>query len=1151
MSSDGSKVHNEHRDEMLDRIQTAASISLSPELFEQLYLAPQNQVKGQLRQTYGNPTPVALGGFLLCTTPISMALLEWQGAGGFGAGANVGSYFYLGGLLLVLGGIGEWILGNTFPATVFCLFGGFWLTFGATIVPGYGAYGLYSTTGAAADGLNEQQFYATFSFFLVAMTILCAVFTVASIRTNVVLFTILLLLIPTFSCLSASFFAVSHGLASSAKTYQHVGAGLLLAVSFLGWYIFLAQVLLSLKIVPLGTAILTAAPHADDGRSRRRRFIALTPVSPQCKHLSWASDDTSTNPANWAPDKSIGRRSSDAVSAASTEYPYSDSGIRPCSYCVKTKKQCTPNSHWGEARSLQTGQSSSSATDSRGDVSLRPKRQRTDHHTMISTSLPDSKSLDLSSSILHLLQSPSPSQHAFAWEAAIPSLECNGALPPDNPFGPLGIDLGLGSDEGDSQTGSSNLAFGANSGSVGRAHQRLDSVFDSTVYSGSQDSELDFQVWDFSQSCSEPRNPSFSAQPTPNSSNGVWNSRRRRRPSDEWPENSRTSPSSLDPDYEIMATSNNQIITKSLLQIYHDVLENNLACWLSEDTCPYNMEERRRGFHHMGAVYAAEFKPWNGNTRPAVWPNRIYQRVLRLDRVAQSTKMIRLTRAENQAASRALDLVIMAFATQWAQGNRRREQYSSRPLDSPDTNQDDYDDMAKALNDEFEQNLQQSIWEQAKKALQDVSELESYRVIYAELIFGLIQRPWASSDHSPINIPATSPKSIKDSILPPIMDIMAKEGPPVHMQRAIHKIHALKFSLDANETGFKEASQQSINRQEADLARGINAEERRTIGLIYWLAVMFDTVASSMSERPVALADEDCQHEAESKVLKPAASSAKSYLGRHRWKLNLFVQDNPEKPSLSLHWPCPPDIAANAVARSAPVKIVLFRHLAYLQNALRKKEYGQPIEDIIRSVTLLYRYWNMTHGGFFRELVKNYSSVPQRIRSWFFCIAVPWHLGSLMLADLIDFVDSNALGLEESTLRRLDSGMTSRIRKASATDLSDLARVTSPPINDDGSTPEEQLPDLHFAVNEGPLLTEPWTIILIRAFTKASVFHLSVADDLKQNEWAILGHDSEEFQDSLRRSENCIRALWCLGKKSEMARNITKVLSQALHAQRT
>lgn len=87
--------------------------------------------------------------------------------------------------------------GNTFPATVFCLFGGFWFTFGATIVPAYGAYGSYSTTGHVADGLDAPQFYATFSFLLVAMTILCAVFTVASIRTNVVFFGILFLLVPT------------------------------------------------------------------------------------------------------------------------------------------------------------------------------------------------------------------------------------------------------------------------------------------------------------------------------------------------------------------------------------------------------------------------------------------------------------------------------------------------------------------------------------------------------------------------------------------------------------------------------------------------------------------------------------------------------------------------------------------------------------------------------------------------------------------------------------------------------------------------------------------------------------------------------------------------------------------------------------------
>jgi hypothetical protein len=44
--------------EALKRIQTAGSIAISPELFEKIYLSPQTQVKGDLRKTFGNPTPL-------------------------------------------------------------------------------------------------------------------------------------------------------------------------------------------------------------------------------------------------------------------------------------------------------------------------------------------------------------------------------------------------------------------------------------------------------------------------------------------------------------------------------------------------------------------------------------------------------------------------------------------------------------------------------------------------------------------------------------------------------------------------------------------------------------------------------------------------------------------------------------------------------------------------------------------------------------------------------------------------------------------------------------------------------------------------------------------------------------------------------------
>ncbi len=60
----GNMAGHQHLDEAhdsgaaLQRIRTAGSISISPELFEKLYLSPENKVSGELRKTFGNPTPM-------------------------------------------------------------------------------------------------------------------------------------------------------------------------------------------------------------------------------------------------------------------------------------------------------------------------------------------------------------------------------------------------------------------------------------------------------------------------------------------------------------------------------------------------------------------------------------------------------------------------------------------------------------------------------------------------------------------------------------------------------------------------------------------------------------------------------------------------------------------------------------------------------------------------------------------------------------------------------------------------------------------------------------------------------------------------------------------------------------------------------------
>lgn len=74
----------------------------------------------------------ALGGFLLALTPLSNILLGWRGSGVIGA-SDVGAYLFFGGMLMTVGGVLEFVLGNTFPSVVFTTFGAFWLTYGSEL----------------------------------------------------------------------------------------------------------------------------------------------------------------------------------------------------------------------------------------------------------------------------------------------------------------------------------------------------------------------------------------------------------------------------------------------------------------------------------------------------------------------------------------------------------------------------------------------------------------------------------------------------------------------------------------------------------------------------------------------------------------------------------------------------------------------------------------------------------------------------------------------------------------------------------------------------------------------------------------------------------------------------------------------------------
>lgn len=274
----------------LTRLRTAGSVNISPELFEKLYLSPESRVKGELRKTFGNPTPIALVGFILSLTPLSCDLMGWRGAGGNGA-ASTGVFFFFGGLLMIIGSIGEWIIGNTFPFVVFGTFGAFWATFGATLVPWFNAYGAYVTDPTVAAtymgnpgnpaGLQVPAFNASFAFFLIFMGMICFIFLICSLRTNIVFFIIFFTLVCAFGCLAGAYFnlalvyenATNVAAATRAGRLVVAGGAFTFVTSLAGWYIFFAIMLASLDFplqVPVGdlSTLIKGASARGEGGSK-------------------------------------------------------------------------------------------------------------------------------------------------------------------------------------------------------------------------------------------------------------------------------------------------------------------------------------------------------------------------------------------------------------------------------------------------------------------------------------------------------------------------------------------------------------------------------------------------------------------------------------------------------------------------------------------------------------------------------------------------------------------------------------------------------------------------------------------------------------------------------------------------------------------
>lgn len=602
--------------------------------------------------------------------------------------------------------------------------------------------------------------------------------------------------------------------------------------------------------------------------------------------------------------------------------------------------------------------------------------------------------------------------------------------------------------------------------------------------------------------------------------------------------------SEFDLQTTMMQISNKRLITKSLLKIYHDVLESNLACWLTERTCPYTRNWDGYASREKSVTLSPQSRLSSSSVN-TLSLNRFYTRVLRLDRAMIANNLISLTASQERAASKALNQVIMAFSSQWSQNYSRRE----NPFGGESPPCDSEDDFLESHNDDFERDFQRATWHQAKAALLEASEIECYRVVYAEILFN-----WTEKLDQPGEAGITSDWTTEkgmdenDPLSCSFMDILGRDGPPIFIESASRKIQVLKFKLDACRIGsLKTTGARRNGSTSKKRSLNIGQEEQATARLLYWLAVMCDTVSSSTNERPLAIREEYCDGPALRSRERTDITQDPSFdtiQSEAFGEMDLFGADKP----LQLDWPSAHDFVFEGITRSVPVKVLFFRKVSSLQNALRQGNHEQA-DDIIQGSIATYRRWNVTYGAFFRELAQMYSSLPARIKGWFICIVIPWHLAVMLMADLIDFADKSEVGKADTRAARIESQITSRMRRSTAVDIAELAKLTCPAGEDWGANaPTEQLPGYHFAVKSSAILTEPWTVLLIGAFRNAAVYHLGIVEDLRQNDWQALGHAPDEMREAEVQVKHCIDALWLLGRRSDMSYVLAKLLSQRLLA---
>ena len=190
-----------------------------------------------------NPAPLGLSAFALTTFVLSAANAGLIGGRpGAGDAIVIGLALFYGGIVQVLAGMWEFRAGNTFGATAFSSYGGFWLALGFTLLPGSGILSALALGGNVTNGVG---------YFLLGWTIFTALMFLGALRSNWALMAVFFFLFLAFLTLTIGWLSggpiTARGALAAGAPWIQIGGWLGIITALVAWYTALAGLLASSK----------------------------------------------------------------------------------------------------------------------------------------------------------------------------------------------------------------------------------------------------------------------------------------------------------------------------------------------------------------------------------------------------------------------------------------------------------------------------------------------------------------------------------------------------------------------------------------------------------------------------------------------------------------------------------------------------------------------------------------------------------------------------------------------------------------------------------------------------------------------------------------------------------------------------------------